>query len=109
MRALLRKASAALFTRLAFAFGALAVLGAVLTVAGQCLCWLLLDRWPEISVIHGVTSLGWSVPSTWFGEKAVNMVGDLPLSFIVLLLGLALRQLFEWLALLCRSKEKKAM
>jgi hypothetical protein len=30
------------------------------------------------------------------------MVLSLPLSFVVLLLGLALRQAFAWLALLCR-------
>ena len=108
MRALLRKAAVALLAGLAFAFSALGVLGAVLIVAGQCISWLLFDSWPEISVIHGVTSLGWSVPATWFGEKAINMVLDLPLSFVVLLVGLAMRQLFEWLAVLCRPKTRRA-
>lgn len=108
MRALLRKAAVALLEGLAFAFSALGVLGAVLIVAGQCLSWLLFDRWPEISVIHGVTSLGWSVPSMWFGEKAINLVLDLPLSFVVLLVGLAMRQIFEWLAVLCGPKGEQA-
>src|SRR5262245_59152323 len=103
MRALLRKAAVALLAGLAFAFGALGVLGAVLIVAGQCFSWLLFDSWPEISVIHGVTALGWSIPA-WFGEKAINLVLDLPLSFVVLALGLALRELCAWLAVLCRRK-----
>ena len=106
MRALLRKAAAALLTRLAFAFGALGVLGAVLIVAGQCVSWLVFDSWPEIPVIHGVTALGWSIPA-WFGEKAINMVLDLPLSFVVLLLGLVLRELFRWFAVLCRPKAEQ--
>jgi len=104
MRALLRKAAVALLAGLAFAFSAIGVLGAVLIVAGQCLSWLLFDRWPEISVVHGVTALGWSVPSMWFGEKAINLVLDLPLSFVVLALGLALRELFAGLAMLCRAR-----
>src|SRR5262249_28160452 len=65
-----------------------------------------IDSWPEIPVIHGVTALGWSVSSTWFGEKAINTVLDLPLSFVVLALGLALRELFAGLAVLCSGKVK---
>jgi hypothetical protein len=108
MHELLRRTLVALLTKLAFAFSVLGVLGAVLIVAGQCLSWLLFDSWPEITVIHGVTALGWSVPATWFGEKAINMVLDLPLSFVVLALGLALRELFAGLAVLCRAKVKQA-
>src|SRR5262245_4814743 len=104
MRALLRKAAAALLTRLAFAFGALGVLGAVLIVAGQCVSWLVFDSWPEINVFHSVTALGWSVPAMSFGEKAINLALDLPLSLVVLALGLALRELCAWLAVLCRRK-----
>src|SRR5262249_51342567 len=104
MFVLLRRTLVALLTRLAFAFSVLGVLWAVLIVVGQCISWLLFDRWPEITVIHGVTALGWSIPATWFSGKVISMVLDLPLSFVVLALGLVLRELFVWLAVLCRRK-----
>jgi hypothetical protein len=108
MHAFLRRTLVGLLTKLAFAFSVLGVLGAVFIVAGQCLSWLVFDSWPEISVVHGVTALSWSIPVTWFGEKAINMALDLPLSFVVLVLGLALREIFAGLAVLCRAKVKQA-
>jgi hypothetical protein len=104
MHELLRKAAVALLTKLAFAFGLLGVSGAVVIVAGQCFSWFEFDRWPEITVIHGVTALGWNVPATWFGVKAISTALNLPLSVIVLALGLALREIFAGLAVLCRAK-----
>ena len=71
-------------------------------VAGQCLSWLQFDSWPEILLMHGLTVLGWSIPATWFGEEVINAALDLPLSVVVLLVGLALRHLVVALALLCR-------
>ena len=108
MRALLRKAVTALLTRLAFAFGLLGVSGAIVIVAGQCFSWFKFDQWPQIMVLHGIAALGWSVPPNWFGEEAISMVLSLPLSFVVLLLGLALRQAFAWLASLCRPQTEVA-
>jgi len=108
MHELLRKAVVALLTRLAFAFGLLGVSGAIVIVMGQCFSWLEFDRWPEITVIHGITALGWSIPATWLGGKAISIVLNLPLSVVVLTLGLALRQLFARLAGVCRLKEEQA-
>jgi len=98
----------ALLTRLAFAFGLLGALGAIVIVAGQFFSWLQFNSWPEITVFNGVTAFGWSIPATWFGVNAISMALDLPLSVIVLASGLALRELFAGLAVLCRPKTEQA-
>ena len=100
MCALLRKAVGALFTRLASAFGLLGVSGAIVIVAGQCFSWLQFDSWPEITLFNGVTALGWSIPTTWFGVNTINKALDLRFSLIVLAFGLAPREIFVGLAAL---------
>ena len=96
-----------LLTRLAFAFGLAGTLGAIAIVAGQWLSWIELGNWPELSLLHRVTALGWRVPATWFGKRVINTVLDFPLSVVFLVLGLALRQLFVMLAAKFRLEERQ--
>ena len=107
MRVLLRKVVGVLLTRLAFAFSLLGASGAIVIVAGQFFSWLQFNSWPEITVFNGVTALGWSIPTTWFGVNAIKLAMDLPLSVIVLAFGLVLRVLFAGLAVICTPKAEQ--
>jgi len=93
-----------LLKKLAFVCGLVGIVGAIAIVAGQLVTWVQFDSWMEITVIHGIIALGWSIPATWFGVKAISTALNFPLSVVVLALGLALREIFAWLAVRCRGK-----
>jgi hypothetical protein len=100
MRALFKSFGVWLLAKAAFAIGLAGISGAVVIVAGQCISWMAFGTWPEISILQVVTAFGRRPPTSLSpGVQIVsNWILALPLSIVVLLIGLGVRQGFMLLA-----------
>jgi len=100
MRALFKSFGVWLLTKTAFAIGLAGISGAVIIVAGQCISWMAFGTWPEISILQVVTAFGRRPPTSLPPDFQIvsNWILALPLSIVVLLIGLGLRQGFMLLA-----------
>ena len=110
MRELFRRFVFALLTKLAFAFGLAGIMGALVIVSGQGLSWLQFETWPEVSILHGVAAFGFRPPTSARPsiQKIIGGALGLPLSVVVLLLGIGLRQVIKsWLPHINRGKGRR--
>jgi hypothetical protein len=86
-----------LLRKLAFAFGFAGTIGGLAIIFAQLISWLQFNEWPQISVLHLLIAFGLRPrTSTWpIMQWIINVVMDFPISVVVFVVGLGLKQLFS--------------